>query len=589
MCEAQPIEPVAIVTALVELEPGIPGARRRSIEDYFRLATDVLAIDLPMVVFCDEQFIDRISEMRRLLAPEAPTAVARYEPHPEAAEDLEFLRTSLGRRRTASTSNQVKDTPEYLAVGWSKPSLLRRATGLIDAGRYWWIDFGIAHTSAVPRGLADALRYDPATLNLPPVHFVSLANGDWHGQPGNFEWTWEGATAGSSDWWLHGAQLVCGGVFGVARGALGGFEQRVREAVAEAYQHDAAVTDEMLFSRVLALFPDATRVTAASYPTLLTALRDDLVPSLRDLCPSARVVELPGPERPDRAALNPSIANHPEGGYAVIIRHANYRYEDGRYTPLDGSGLIKTDNVLARLDDDLRVVSMQPIDDSLARTVSARYPVHGFEDMRLFHHDGAWWVSATVREHRDDGRCEIAACRLDEGGSIVRAFAMASPLGDRHEKNWAPIEGAKRMSFLWNAEPAVIVEVDDVLGATLLPRPIAPESVRTSARGGSQIIAVPGGWLSVVHHAHLVGTEGNERRHYRHRIIYYDAEWNAVASSREFFFQFVGIEFCAGVARHRDGIVLSYGVEDRVARLATISWADLWNMLGLRAIERSVA
>ena len=113
MCEAQPIEPVAIVTALVELEPGIPGARRRSIEDYFRLATDVLAIDLPMVVFCDEQFIDRISEMRHRLAPTAPTVVARYEPHPEAAEDLEFLSASLGRRRTASSSNTLKDTPEY--------------------------------------------------------------------------------------------------------------------------------------------------------------------------------------------------------------------------------------------------------------------------------------------------------------------------------------------------------------------------------------------------------------------------------------------------------------------------------------------
>ena len=113
--------------------------------------------------------------------------------------------------------------------------------------------------------------------------------------------------------------------------------------------------------------------------------------------------------------------------------------------------------------------------------------------------------------------------------------------------------------------------------------------MRTSARGGSQIIAVPGGWLSVVHDMHLVGSKGNERRHYRHRIIYYDAEWNIVASSREFFFQFVGIEFCAGVARHRDGIVLSYGVQDRVARLATISWDDLWNLLGLRANERSVA
>ena len=542
-----------------------------------------------MVVFCDEHLVDRIAEIRSRLAPDAQTVVQKYEPHPEAQADLEFLRSALGRRRTASTSNATKDTAEYLALGWSKPFLLRRAAELIDAGRYWWIDIGIAHTAPVPPDLAEHLRFDPATLGLPPVHVVSLERNDWHARGGNFGRTLSGAQAGARDWWLDGAQVVCAGVFGVARGALLGFEQRVREAVAEAYQHDAAVTDEMLLSRVVAQHRPATRVTAASYSTLLTALRDDLVPSLRDLCPSARLVELPGPERPDRSALNPSIANHPDGGYAVIIRHANYRYRDGRYTPLDGSGLIKTDNVLARLDDDLRVVSVQAIDDSLARTIPAKYPVHGFEDMRLFRHGGAWWVSATVREHRDDGRCEIAVCRLDENASIVRAFAMESPLGNRHEKNWAPIEGSKRMSFLWNAEPAVIVEVDEVLGATLLPRPIAPEVARSNARGSSQVIEAPGGWLSVVHQAHVVGPQGNERRHYRHRFIYYDDQWNIVASSHEFFFQFVGIEFCAGVARHRDGIVMSYGVEDRVARLAVISWSDLWNMLGLSVGQRSIA
>jgi len=583
------IEPAAIVTALVELEPGVRGSSRRSIDEYLVLAEEVLAIDLPMVVFCDGHVIDRIAEMRRRLAPDALTLVHRYEPHPEGQADLEFLRSALGRRRTASTSNATKDTAEYLALGWSKPFLLRRAAELVDAGRYWWIDIGIAHTASVPPDLADHLRFDPATLGLPPVHVVSLERNDWHARGGNFGRTLSGAQAGAREWWLDGAQVVCGGVFGVARAALVGFEQRVREAAVEAYQHDAAVTEEMLLSRVVAQHLPATRVTAAAYSTLLTALRDDLVPSLRDLCPSARIVELPGPERPDRAALNPSIAKDPDGGYVVVIRHGNYRYEDGRYFPLDGSGLIQTDNVFARLDEDLRVISVEAIDDSIARTVPPKYQVHGFEDMRLFRRDGAWWVSATVREHRDDGRCEIAVCRLDESGSIIEAFVMESPLGNRHEKNWAPIEGAERMSFVWNAEPAVIVEVDEVLGATRLPRPIAPEVARSNARGSSQAIEVPGGWLSVVHIAYIDEHDVYGGRCYRHRVVYYDAEWNVLASSREFFFERASIEFCAGVARHRDGIVMSYGVEDRVARLAVISWSDLWAMLGRSANERSVA
>jgi hypothetical protein len=371
-------------------------------------------------------------------------------------------------------------------------------------------------------------------------------------------------------------------VLGVARGALDGFVARVREAVADAKANDAAVTDEMLYSRVVAQHSAATRLTAASYPTLLTALRDSLVPSLRDLCPSVRFVELPNPDRTDRAALNPSIANHPDGGFAVVVRHANYRYTAGKYEPLDGSTFIKTDNVLLRLDDDLLVVGAQPIDDTLARTEPPRYPVHGLEDMRLFRHRDAWWVSATVLEHREDGRCEIAIAQLDDDARIVRAMVATSPVGDRHEKNWAPVEGTDRMSFLWNAEPPVVLEVEPLVGVTALPRSIAPAAARSAARGGSQVIAVPGGWLSVVHHAHFVGPVGHERRHYRHRIIHYDTDWNIVAASREFFFRFVGIEFCAGIARHRDGVVMSFGIEDRTAQLAMISWDDLWNVLGMR-------
>jgi hypothetical protein len=90
---------------------------------------------------------------------------------------------------------------------------------------------------------------------------------------------------------------------------------------------------------------------------------------------------------------------------------------------------------------------------------------------------------------------------------------------------------------------------------------------------------VDGGWLTVVHHAHSLTDRQGERREYRHRFVQYDDRWQICASSPEFSFQFAGIEFCAGLARTGDGVVMSFGVEDRLARLVTISWSDLRAML----------
>lgn len=580
-----PIEPVCVVTALIELSPGLPGTTRRSIDEYLALSEAVLGLRVPLVVFCDESVAERVAERRRTLVPDQPTAIAPFAWHPEATADMEFLRHAIALGRTASTANESKDTVEYLALGWSKLFQMQRAARLIPARQYLWMDIGIAHVASVPEGLAAALRFDAAALGHPPVHLVTLAHEPWYSDHENMKTTALGAALGHPGWWRNGAQVVCGGVIGVVASELDNLAGWVREVISELYQQQMPATDEMILSKVTLTHRAAVRLTDASYRTVLVQFAAALVPSLSDLCPSARFVDLPGPNRPDRSALNPSIANDPAGGFCAIVRHANYRYVDGNYIQLDGSSDIVTDNVFVRLDDDLRVQSVQPVDDRLARTVPAQFPVHGLEDMRLFRHRDAWWVSATLREHRSDGLCEIVACELDDSPRVVNSYLMASPAGQRHEKNWAPLEGTDRISFLWNAEPPVIVGLDIPLRTTTLSRPLPQASECSSARGSSQVIRVPGGWLSVVHHAYSLRDRRSERREYRHRLVHYDEAGRWRATSREFLFEFAGIEFCAGLARTRDGVVMSYGVNDSVARLATISWVDVWSLLGLREHE----
>lgn len=575
------VHPAVVVTALVELESGVPGVYRRSIDDFLQFGIPVLSMDIPLVVFCDEALVERVAARRAELAPGVPTVVAPFEWHPEAVGDVEFLRSAIAAGRSASASNEAKDTAESLALAWSKPYQLQRAAALMPAHQYWWMDFGIAHVAEVPTDLARSLQFDSSSLGHPPLHLVTLRQGEWFRETENWKRVVLGAGSGHPDWWRHGAQLVCGGVFGVSASAVDHLAQWVREVAQEAISVGVPVTEEMFLSRIALVHRNAVRLTDAAYPALLIRLADSLVPSITDLCPSAQFSELPGPARADRAALNPSIANDPDGGYRVVIRHVNYRYDHGNYRHLDSSSAIVTENQLVRLDEDFNVLDARAIDDRLARTDPPQCTVHGLEDMRLFRHRGAWWVSATLREHRPDGLCEIVAAELDSDARIVAAHLMSSPAGLRHEKNWAPIEGADRIEFLWNTEPPVRLGLDTVLQVTTLGRALPVPTECSSARGGSQVIRVPGGWLTVVHHAHTLRDRVGERREYRHRLIHYDDRWNIRATSQEFSFQFAGIEFCAGLARTRTGVVMSFGVEDCVARLVSISWADVWSMLGL--------
>lgn len=297
--------------------------------------------------------------------------------------------------------------------------------------------------------------------------------------------------------------------------------------------------------------------------------------ALVDTLHSAERHPLPPPGRSRRVALNPSIAAHPAGGYVVVIRQVNYLLLDGRYRMLDDDDVIRTTNELVHLDDDLTILDRQPIDDSSARTRPARFPVEGLEDLRLVHAADGWWGTATLREHRRDGLAEMVVVHLT-GAVVDSAVVYGSPKPGRYEKNWSPIEGEHRR-WLWSHDPAIVLSHDSALDALVPHRPLPLELGLPAVRGGSQVIRIADGWLSVVHQ---VSMSDAGHRIYRHRLVIHDDDWDLAAVSDPFSFTGFDIEFCAGLARTPDGLVMSYGVDDRSAELMTISYADASALTG---------
>jgi len=223
------------------------------------------------------------------------------------------------------------------------------------------------------------------------------------------------------------------------------------------------------------------------------------------------------------------------------------------------------------LDDDFVVTSVHEIDDRVAR-VEPKYPVHGIEDLRLFHRDGAWHVSSVTRERREDGLCEMHISRLD-GPTIVDDTVIASPAGWRHEKNWMPIQDGDA-DFLYVLDPPTPMTIE---GSTVRLRSDSIPSLPTfGPRGGSQVIKTYLGWLVVSHDVHI---RDDDSRWYTQRFHLLDDSWNEIAVSPPWWFGEGAVEYVAGIAETPNGVVLSYGVNDSKARLAEVSWETVQKFL----------
>jgi hypothetical protein len=130
------------------------------------------------------------------------------------------------------------------------------------------------------------------------------------------------------------------------------------------------------------------------------------------------------------------------------------------------------------------------------------------------------------------------------------------------------------LHFVYQFHPFLALRWDPGAGTLTEASTCSTPDWTDSFRGGSQGVPVDGGQLFVVHESELV----LGLRVYRHRFVLVDRSLRPVAASPRFSFTPENIEFCAG-ADVRDGmLVMSFGIEDRSAAVAT---APLDAVLGL--------
>lgn len=569
--------PAVAVTAFFDLSDhgAVP---RRSKNEYLHLGQDVLSLQMPMVIFCDHELVDYMYEQRRQLCPDQKTFVCADDISSRWASEREVVDHLLSTSRPASLGNHIKDTTDYTFIGWSKWHWLAEASELISGGSFWWIDFGLTHVAKRTNGVEEACSHAWPPNSHHDVVVLSLARDDTFIDSNIFQSYLRSSVDGNMEWLHGGVPTVAGGLFGVRGTHVHNWVQGMEYLRKDALSRNILCSEQMLLSWSAAANPEQARLIPSRYEDLLQDFVHETPLQITQLDGDIRLHLLPNSCGAGWSAMNPSIAGDDDGQYRAVIRHVNYQYVDGNYVTLDDSNVIRTRNVLVNLDADFTITSTREINDSVC-TGTPVFPVHGLEDVRLFCVNDQWMISATMRQHRSDGLCEIVYGQLDD--NIVTSSAIIpSPLPGRHEKNWMPVHQHFRSEWIWNVQPVVRVIVDEITNSYLTHPPVS-RVIPTNLRGGSQVMPWRDGWLCVVHDVVWHPTTSGDRREYRHFFAYMSRDWTTVTVSRPFLFGHSGIEFCAGIAQTHGGVVMSYGLEDREAYLMVIPHSVVDDLLSV--------
>ncbi len=274
---------------------------------------------------------------------------------------------------------------------------------------------------------------------------------------------------------------------------------------------------------------------------------------------------------PDWVVCNPSITSHRSSLIAAVrvTTLTACAYHGGWFVPPNN----KLDNrlFLAFLDNNLRVIGQQELDD---RQVRKRSPALecGFEDVRIFSNpfQGNLMGIGNVASPSLDSNAMVLL-DLGSGAQLCAATLLQSPHNRQREKNWAPAPDRSRLFFVYEWNPLTILALNST-GPEIIKSTDAP--YLRNWRGSSQGLPTDKGWIFIIHRLYL----GSPRR-YTHRIIEIDFDWNPIRASKEFCFITNELEYCGGVALINETVILSFGLNNHHAFVASLDKRELFSLL----------
>ena len=292
---------------------------------------------------------------------------------------------------------------------------------------------------------------------------------------------------------------------------------------------------------------------------------------------------------------NPSILVEDDKIH-LILRHVEYtlyiceneqKYQSANQGPLsyyhrEDKNELKTNNYYCELDkDSLEIVRYHKIDTSKL-DVEPIWTFIGLEDARLVKWYNKYYLCGVRRDTTTNGqgRMELSEIEImdDHVKEVNRSRIEVENKDSYCEKNWMPIL-SKPFHFVKWTDPTEVVNVDlETNFAQRISHKDKKNTTRYDIRGGSPLIDwFDDTYLCITHEVDftLKNENGHKNASYYHRFVVFDKDYEIIQMTEPFNFMTGKIEFCIGLERYKDDILIVFGFQDNCSYLVKINEKSL--------------
>lgn len=219
----------------------------------------------------------------------------------------------------------------------------------------------------------------------------------------------------------------------------------------------------------------------------------------------------------------------------------------------------------------------------------------GFEDMRIFEHNGEIGLIGVNLDRNETNIASIVVAKLDQNLETLKVTHLVyPPVAERNNKNWAPITlNENRLGFIVSVDPLLIVEqIDDTgLCRKVIEKPtnLTPIAVRNSSvtlksdripKDYQKVMSIrkpESEYFMLVHTKYVEADFKKDGKliQYQHYIAIVNPYEGTVRLSKPFHVEESNrphIEYVSGFFFHpTDGLIITYGLKDEEAKFFPLS------------------
>lgn len=280
--------------------------------------------------------------------------------------------------------------------------------------------------------------------------------------------------------------------------------------------------------------------------------------------------------------MNPSIYIH-NNKILVNLRAVNYTFYHSEkklfqhpYGPLtyihpEDDLHLRTRNFYLELDDKYEITRIDEIDTSKFPDKEL-WEFVGLEDVRIFCWDGKLYTTGVRRDLDTIGTGRMELCEIEvQNNRVVEVSRVRIETPNNQnsycEKNWMPILDLPYHYIKWS-NPTEVVKVNPETGTSEIVFLGEKKYIPRDLRGGSQVIPWRDYYVAITHEVDLFKSETDRKDAiYKHRVCFWDKNFNLVKWTDDFSIMGGHVEFCVGLAQQGSDFLMTFGFQDNAAYL----------------------